>query len=101
MIKAHKIARVETPVLIAEHKKTKKETWFYYDSEYREWLDKNDINNYNIHYLKGLGSLNDKQSKEIFQNPHKYYYELDDFAEQSMIDWFGKDSEQRKKMLLK
>lgn len=101
LIKAHKIARVETPVLIAEHKKTKKETWFYYDSEYREWLDKNDINNYNIHYLKGLGSLNDKQSKEIFQNPHKYYYELDDFAEQSMIYWFGKDSEQRKKMLLK
>lgn len=34
LIRAHKIARVETPVLIAEHKKTKKETWFYYDSEY-------------------------------------------------------------------
>ena len=64
-------------------------------------MEKNDINNYNTLYLKGLGSLNDKQSKEIFQNPHKYYYELDDFAEQSMIDWFGKDSEQRKKMLLK
>ena len=41
----------------------------------------NDLKDYDIHYMKGLGALNDKQSKEIFQNPHLYYYELDDFAE--------------------
>ena len=100
LIRAHKIARAETPIIITEHKKTKKEKWFYYDSEYKEWsVDKN-LKDYDIHYMKGLGALNNKQSKEIYQNPHLYYYELDDFAEESMQHWFGKDSEMRKKKLV-
>ena len=100
LIKAHKIARAETPVLIAENKKTKKEKWFYYDSEYREWEKNHNIKDYEIHYLKGLGSLNDMQSKEIIQNPHLYYYELDEDTEKNMIEWFGKNSELRKNKLL-
>lgn len=100
LIRAHKIARAETPIIIVEHKKTKKETWFYYDAEYREWCDDKNLKDYDIHYMKGLGALNAKQSKEIFQNPHLYYYELDDFAEKSMCDWFGKDSLKRKEKLM-
>ena len=100
LIRAHKIARAETPIIIVEHKKTKKEKWFYYDSEYKDWCSGKDLKDYDIHYMKGLGALNDKQSKEIFQNPHLYYYELDDFAEDSMQIWFGKDSEMRKKKLV-
>ena len=99
LIRAHKIARAETPIIIVEHKKNKKEKWFYYDSEYKEWNNGIDLKDYDIHYMKGLGALNDKQSKEIFQNPHLYYYELDDFAEESMQHWFGKDTEMRKKKL--
>ena len=100
LFKALKVARVETPILIAKNKKTKKETWFYYDKEYKEWCEKNDLKNYDIQYLKGLGSLNDSQSKEIYQNPHLYYYELDENSEQSLIDWFGKDSTPRKERLI-
>ena len=100
LIRAHKIARAETPIIIVEHKKTKKETWFYYDAEYREWSEGKNLKDYDIHYMKGLGALNAKQSKEIFQNPHLYYYELDDFAEKSMCDWFGKDSLKRKEKLM-
>ena len=100
LIRAHKIARAETPIIIVEHKKTKKETWFYYDVEYREWCEGKNLKDYDIHYMKGLGALNGKQSKEIFQNPHLYYYELDDFAEKSMCDWFGKDSLKRKEKLM-
>ena len=100
LIRAHKIARAETPIIIVEHKKTKKEKWFYYDLEYKDWCSGKDLKDYDIHYMKGLGALNDKQSKEIFQNPHLYYYELDDFAEDSMQIWFGKDSEMRKKKLV-
>ena len=99
LIRAHKIARAETPIIIVEHKKNKKEKWFYYDAEYKEWSKGIDLKDYDIHYMKGLGALNDKQSKEIFQNPHLYYYELDDFAEESMQHWFGKDTEMRKKKL--
>ena len=101
LIRAHKIARAETPIIIVEHKKNKKEKWFYYDAEYKEWSNGIDLKDYDIHYMKGLGALNDKQSKEIFQNPHLYYYELDDFAEESMQNWFGKDTEIRKKKLAK
>jgi DNA topoisomerase-2 len=100
LIRAHKIARAETPVLIAEHKKTKKEKWFYYDAEYKEWSEGKDLKDYDIHYMKGLGALNGKQSAEIYKNPHLYFYELDDFAEESMQHWFGKDSEMRKKKLV-
>ena len=100
LIRAHKIARAETPIIIVEHKKTKKETWFYYDSEYKDWSIGKNLKDYDIHYIKGLGALNNKQSKEIFQNPHLYYYELDDFAEKSMCDWFGKDSLKRKEKLM-
>ena len=100
LIRAHKIARAETPVLIVEHKKTKKEKWFYYDAEYKEWCNGKDLKDYDIHYMKGLGALNAKQSAEIYKNPHLYFYELDDFAEESMQHWFGKDSEMRKKKLV-
>lgn len=100
LFRAHKIARVETPILIAKNKKTKKETWFYYDKEYREWCETHDLKDFEIQYLKGLGSLNDSQSKEIYQNPHLYYYTLDDDSEQSLIDWFGKDSTPRKNKLI-
>ena len=48
LIRAHKIARAETPIIIVEHKKTKKETWFYYDAEYREWCDDNNLKDYYI-----------------------------------------------------
>lgn len=100
LIRAHKIARAETPIIITEHKKTKKEKWFYYDSEYKEWSGDKDLKDYEIHYMKGLGALNSKQSAEIYKNPHLYFYELDDFAEESMQHWFGKDSEMRKKKLV-
>ena len=100
LFKAHKVARVETPILIAKNKKTKKETWFYYDNEYNEWCKTNNLKDYDIQYLKGLGSLNDFQSKEIYQNPHLYYYTLDDLAEQNLNDWFGKDSIPRKNKLI-
>lgn len=100
LIRAHKIARAETPIIITEHKKTKKEKWFYYDSEYKEWSDGKDLKDYEIHYMKGLGALNGKQSAEIYKNPHLYFYDLDDFAEESMQHWFGKDSEMRKKKLV-
>jgi hypothetical protein len=50
--------------------------------------------------MKGLGALSDEQSKRIFREPHLYYYDLDDLAEESMNIWFGKDPELRKNKLI-
>lgn len=97
LIKEHRIARVETPIMIA--RQGKKEVKFYYQNEYDEWCEKNDVSKWNVDYYKGLGSLEDPEYKDMIQNPHIYYYELDDFALEELDIWFGKDSGKRKEKL--
>lgn len=97
LIKEHRIARVETPILIARcGKKSEK---FYHKSEFDEWCKKNDIKKWNIEYYKGLGSLEDCDYKDIIQNPNVYYYEWDDLANDELDIWFGKDADKRKDKL--
>jgi DNA topoisomerase-2 len=97
LIKEHRIARIETPILIA--KCGKKSEKFYHKSEFDEWCVKNDIKKWNIEYYKGLGSLEDCDYKDIIQNPNVYYYEWDDLANEELDIWFGKDADKRKDKL--
>lgn len=97
LIKEHRIARIETPILIA--KCGKKSEKFYHKNEFDEWCVKNDIKKWNIEYYKGLGSLEDCDYKDIIQNPNVYYYELDDLANEELDIWFGKDADKRKDKL--
>ena len=97
LIKEHRIARIETPILIA--KCGKKSEKFYHKSEFDEWCLKNDIKKWNIEYYKGLGSLEDCDYKDIIQNPNVYYYEWDDLANEELDIWFGKDADKRKNKL--
>ena len=94
LIKEHRIARIETPILIA--KCGKKSEKFYHKSEFDEWCMKNDIKKWNIEYYKGLGSLEDCDYKDIIQNPNVYYYEWDDLANEELDIWFGKAADKRK-----
>lgn len=97
LIKEHRIARIETPILIA--KCGKKSEKFYHKSEFDEWCMKNDIKKWNIEYYKGLGSLEDCDYKDIIQNPNVYYYEWDDLANEELNIWFGKAADKRKDKL--
>lgn len=97
IIKEHRVARVETPIMIA--KQGKKEVKFYYQNEYEEWCENNDVTKWDIEYYKGLGALEDKDYKDMIQNPHMFYYDLDDFAHEELDIWFGKDSGKRKEKL--
>lgn len=99
LIKEHRIARVDTPILIA--KQGKKEIKFYYLSDYEEWCKTNDARKWNIEYYKGLSSLEDPDYKDLIQNPNIYYYELDELAHEELDIWFGNDSNKRKDKLLK
>lgn len=91
-----RIARCETPILIAASKTNPKDILrFYYQEEYEEWAKKNN-KSYNIEYFKGLGSLSDIEYKNIIQNPKLYYYESTAENKESLEVWFGDDSEKRK-----
>jgi DNA topoisomerase-2 len=97
LFKEHRIAKIDTPILIV--KQGKKEIKFYYKSDYDEWCEKNDVTKWNVEYYKGLSALEDKDYKDIIQNPNIYYYELDDIAQDELDIWFGGDSGKRKEKL--
>ena len=99
LIKEHRVARVDTPILIA--KQGRKSEKFYNKSDFDKWCEKNDQSKWDIEYFKGLGALDDCEYKEIVQNPNIYYYELDDCALDELEIWFGKDADKRKEKLLK
>lgn len=97
LIKEHRIARVDTPIVIA--RQGKKTIKLYNLNEYDDWCKNNDVSKWNIEYNKGLGSLQDKDYKEIIENPNIYYYELDDAAFEELDIWLGKDADKRKQKL--
>lgn len=102
MIKNHRLARVNTPIIKATNTKNKSEQYrFYYLNEYKEWEKTHQASKYAIEYYKGLGALDDKEYQEIVQNPNIYYYELDDVYEEELDIWFGDDADKRKEKMSK
>ena len=102
MIKNHRLARVNTPIIKATNTKNKSEQYrFYYLNEYKEWEKTHQASKYAIEYYKGLGALDDKEYQEIVQNPNIYYYELDDIYEEELDIWFGDDADKRKEKMSK
>jgi DNA gyrase/topoisomerase IV subunit B len=69
-----------TPIVVAKNSKTS--ICFYSNSEYNEWMEKNDVKKWNIEYKKGLAALEDDEYKD------------------SLEAWFGKDSTPRKERIL-
>lgn len=101
LFKEHRVARCETPVIIAKNKKTGKCLNFYYDDEWDAWVKKNKTDGWDIEYKKGLAALDDGQYAEIIRNPRLYYYELTDKSREKLNLWFGSDSAPRKDELMK
>lgn len=100
LFKEHRIARCETPVIIAKHKKTSRIVNFYYDDEWVEWQGRNDVKMWNVDYKKGLAALTDTEYASIIQHPKLYYYELTDLSDEKLNIWFGGDSSLRKEELM-
>lgn len=100
LFKEHRVARCETPVIIAKNKKTGKRVDFYYDDEWDEWQKNNDVSKWDVSYKKGLAALTDSEYAEIIRNPRLYYYDMTDSSDDKLNVWFGGDSSLRKKALL-
>lgn len=99
LFKQKRIYRVLTPICVVKQGKSKQ--YFYTSNEFNEWAKKKDLKKYDIEYKKGLASLEDEEYKLMLQDPKTFIIKKDDNADKALKVWFEKDSEPRKKELLK
>ncbi len=93
--------KVETPIVVAISKKNKKnKILFYSQTEYNNWLLKENLNNWEIKYKKGLAALVDDEYDEIINKPKLTLITKDDLSDEYLDIWFGKNSELRKNQIL-
>ena len=94
------IYKVETPLLVCYNKKNKKKLSFYKQNDYNEWYKNINSNEWDIKYKKGLAALVDDEYNDIINKPLLTLIKNDDFSEENLNIWFGKDAELRKKQIL-
>lgn len=90
------VCRNISPIVIS--RKGKDCQKFYTIEEFKEAEKK--LKGYSHKYVKGLGGLSDKESKEMYQKPKFLYFKKDDAADSMFRKWFNKsESDERKNML--
>lgn len=93
--------KAETPIVVVKNLKSKKKTSFYTQESYNLWLSGINTKEWEIEYKKGLAALLDDEYAEIINNPILTKITVDDLSKETLNVWFGKDSEPRKKEMLK
>lgn len=90
------VCRSISPIIIS--RKGKDCQKFYTMDEFNSAEKK--LKGYSHKYAKGLGGLNNQESKEMYQEPKFLYFKKDEAADSMFRKWFAKgDSETRKQML--
>ena len=90
------ICRSISPIIIS--RKGKDCQKFYTIDEFKNAEKK--LKGYSHKYAKGLGGLNNQESKDMYQDPKFMYFKKDEAADSMFRKWFAKgDSETRKQML--
>lgn len=90
------VCRNISPIVIS--RKGKDCQKFYTMEEFKEAEKK--LKGYTHKYVKGLGGLSDKESKEMYQDPKFLYFKKDEAVDSMFRKWFNKsDSNIRKDML--
>lgn len=91
------VYRVVTPIITAT--KGKDHRRYYTREEYEK--DAKKLKGYIVKYLKGLGTQNDSDSKDMMQNPHLVQFTKDDLADMMLKKWFGKGIASERKAMMK
>lgn len=91
------IYRVISPIVIA--KKGKEKKYYYTLDEYKK--AESSLKGYKMLYIKGLGSLEKDDFKEMMQNPKLILITKDDLADLNLKNWFGKANASIRKGMLK
>lgn len=98
LLKAGKIYRALSPIVIAE-KKGKPKEYFYTLDEYH--AKEKELKGYDIIYTKGLGGLANEDYKIMLRQQKLIQFELIDITDiESVSIWFDKATEQRKQLIL-
>jgi DNA gyrase/topoisomerase IV subunit B len=84
------VCRLISPFIVASKGKpgTKSYTSLTFNSieEYRKMEKK--LTGYEVKHVKGLGTLNKEESKEMYRNPHYQYFDKDKLADMMFKKWF-------------
>ena len=96
LISQNIVCRSVSPIIIA--KKNKDIQKFYNVKDFNKVQSK--YKTYVIKYTKGLGSLDDKESKDMYQNPNFIYFKYDNLADNMFKKWFSKDAADTRKSML-
>lgn len=91
------VVRSISPIIVAKKGKIVKN--FYSMDEYKKEATKMK-SGWTFKFTKGLGGLNNQESKEMYQSPHFQVFKKDDLADSVMRKWFKADSDTRKQLLL-
>ena len=90
------VCRNISPIIISRKGKDCKK--FYTMEEFKN--EEKKLKGYTHKYVKGLGGLSDKESKEMYQDPKFLYFKKDEAADSMFRKWFNKgESDVRKDML--
>lgn len=100
LFRAGYVFRALSPVVTAT-KKGQEKRYYHYLSDYERDDKAGLLKGYDVHYAKGLGSLEDDDYKEMLQNKQLIQFSLDNEEDMKMIEiWFQKETEQRKQLLM-
>lgn len=91
------IYRVITPIITAT--KGKDHRRYYTREEYEQ--DAKKLKGFTIKYLKGIGTQNNSDAKEMMQNPRLIQFTKDDLADMMLKKWFGKGIADERKAMMK
>lgn len=90
------VVRSISPIIVAHKNKLTKN--FYSIEEYKR--EESKLKGWTYKFTKGLGGLNNAESKEMYLNPKFQVFKKDDLAQSMMKKWFTKDDSNTRKQLL-
>lgn len=90
------VVRSISPIIVAHKNKLTKN--FYNIDAYKK--EESKLKGWTFKFTKGLGGLNNAESKEMYLNPKFQVFRKDDLAESMMKKWFTKDDSDTRKQLL-
>lgn len=91
------VCRSVSPIIIARKGGDTKK--YFRLEDYHD--DEKNLKNYKITYIKGLGSLQAPDFKEMLQHPTFHYFTKDEMADLNLRSWFNKSEAKTRKEMLK
>lgn len=101
LIKAHKIYRALSPIIICQHIKTGDKIYFYSLDEFEKEQHSINLKDYEVRYTKGLGGLDEDDYAIMLRQQKLLQFNIEDVEDLEYVNiWFEKSSEHRKVILM-